>query len=171
MNPIITDLLNAVEDYQDKITDGMYMDLMNMLQKYHNESAEGIDAERRQREQQLRDDEAAARQIAQEIHVQDIHTTQGISATHATQVIHATQGIHASEPHQQVVLGNVFLYYSDLAPYLPDYMYHQVNYDGRHTVRNPKTGIYVLVDGKKGKEVLYEYGYSVSEFYELLAVA
>lgn len=143
MNPVIENLLGAVENFSDekRINENMYMELMSLLKKYHNETAEGIDAARKQKEQQERENEEAARELA----AQNDQTDDTYFEPHIQ--------------YEEKTVGNVVVYASyTRKEFLPDHVYHQIDFDGRHTIRNPLTGIFVLLDGDRGKRVLQNLG-------------
>ena len=141
MDGYIKDLQSAAEHYAEvreecpnpPLKEGEYLEFCDMITGYHSKSREGMIREREERERQMREDEAEARRIA------SIPSTEGI-------------------PGRRSRVGNVMLYSDYEDEYEDGVLYHKVRPDGVHTVRNPSTGIWVILGGPRGELALSRYG-------------
>jgi hypothetical protein len=138
MNDNLKNLVTALDYYKDKdvMKDSEYMKVYELLSEAHGMSAEGLDSDRRRHESEVRADEAFARELTGNI-----------------------DG-YVSGP---ILIENVYFYcpvdYN--GPYMPEYIYHRCRSDGRDTIRNPRTGIFVLLNGELGSKILDTHHYSV----------
>lgn len=145
MNTTIENLLNAVEHYSSEITDAEYQDMLLILRGLHDKTMEGLEAEKRERMRQIREDETVARRL--------LNLDESRSHIDAPFV----------QYNESQLVGNI-MYYSKTQTYDPNILYHRLRNDGRHTIRNPRTGIYVVADGKIGLKLLNKYGHTYSDF-------
>lgn len=157
MDATLEDLLNAVEHHANAFKDSKYQELLITLQKTHDKTAEGLAAQKREKERQIREDERVARELAEQLLQQgQLQQTPLAQAQIMGSLLPPT------------TVGNIMYNAPPGINYQADILYHRVRSDGIDTVRNPDTGIFVMIDGTRGIAILDKYGYDYPEFIEMM---
>jgi len=161
MDSTLADLLSAVEHYGHTINESEYQALLDKLKDTHEKTAEGLASEKREKERQIREDERVAREF--QVQAQAQAQVQG--------------GAQLPPPPFQfqielpTMVKNIMYNCQAGTEYNPNILYHRVRSDGMDTIRNPDTGIFVIVDGKRGLSILDKYEYDYPEFIDMMPLS
>uniref|UniRef100_A0A6C0J748 Uncharacterized protein n=1 Tax=viral metagenome TaxID=1070528 RepID=A0A6C0J748_9ZZZZ len=156
MNDTIEELLNAVEYYKTKLKESTYKDLLGVLQEQHGLTMEGMESDKLSKEQQIRDDEL----VAQEFVNQQRGNLKDITLFNSV----------VQQDMKPTKIGNIIFYSVQIIEYNTNILYHRVRNDGVDTIRDPDTGVFVVIHGKQSISILEHYGYSFDIFSDMIPI-
>lgn len=163
MDTTIESIVDFIETHQGRMTYTQYTSLMGDVAKLHNETPEGLEAERLRKAEQIREDERVARELVAKDIIQNGYVFR------PPQVDLEGKGTSIVSDGPPVIEdGNIHFH----APIPKDsnILYHRYcTYEQKHKVFNHKTGKWAQYYGKVGTGILQSFGLTRQDFEQKMA--